>query len=90
MSEAITMLLMIGSMTAQQQPAPPSQVSQPAAATAAKQDHSQKVSCRITMEGNMPRRVCMTNGEWAKVDSGNSGSSDQPYINPGRCTLGAC
>jgi hypothetical protein len=77
---------------AQQQPAP----------ATAKPDMSQKVTCRIHMDANIPRRMCMTNANWAKVDAQTqdgpnlSRSGDASYINRHGCgpdrgsVLGAC
>jgi hypothetical protein len=74
---------------AQQQPAA-TQPSPPAAA--AKTD---KV-CRIHMDNNIPRRVCMTKEQWAQVDAQSMDSIDQTYINRHGCgpdkggVMGAC
>jgi hypothetical protein len=78
---------------AQQQPAP----------VAAKPDISQKVTCRIHMDANIPRRMCMTNADWAKVDAQTQdgpnlsrSGADASYINRHGCgpdkgsVLGAC
>jgi len=73
---------------AQQQPAAPAQ--QIPAPTATK---VQKV-CRIHMDANIPRRVCMTKEQWAKIDAENGSMADGSGYNRQRCntstTTGAC
>jgi len=94
-------LMMISVSTAaqaqQQAVAPPAPAS-----TAATQANSQKVTCRIHMEANIQRRICMTNADWAKVDAQTqnglnlSPNGDASYINRHGCgpdkgsVLGAC
>jgi hypothetical protein len=74
---------------AQQQPAAPAQ------ATPAPAAKSDKV-CRIHMDNNIPRRVCMTKEQWAQVDAQSMDSIDQTYINRHGCgpdkggVMGAC
>jgi hypothetical protein len=79
--------------SSQQQPAP----------VAAKPVNGQKVTCRIHMDANIPRRMCMTNADWAKVDAQTQdgpnlsrSDTDASYINRHGCgpdkgsVLGAC
>jgi hypothetical protein len=72
---------------AQQQP-PAAAPAQPPPPTATK---VQKV-CRIHMDENIPRRVCMTKEQWAQFDA-ETGSNSGVY-NRQRCnssmTVGAC
>jgi hypothetical protein len=73
---------------AQQQP-PAAAPAQPPPPTATK---VQKI-CRIHMDANIPRRVCMTKEQWAQFDAENGSNSDMGY-NRQRCnssmTVGAC
>ena len=92
MSRMIAFLMISASAAAQaqQQPAAPAQ---PAPAPAATK--SDKV-CRIHMDNNIPRRVCMTKEQWAQVDAQSMDSIDQTYINRHGCgpdkggVMGAC
>ena len=88
---AFVMISSSAAVQAQQTPAAPAP-SQPAATTSiAKPDNSQKVTCRISMEGNMPKRTCMANSEWKKLDGQAQNGLDQSYINRQRCnSMGAC
>jgi hypothetical protein len=64
---------------------------QQATPSVAKPDNSQKVTCRVQMDGNLPRRTCMKNSDWAKLDSQNQNGLDSSYVNRARCSsLGAC
>jgi hypothetical protein len=71
---------------AQQQPSTPPQLPPPPTATKA-----DKV-CRIHMDTNIPRRVCMTKEQWAKIDAENADNSQQ-YNRPScgaTAVAGAC
>lgn len=81
-------LLMISAAGAAQAQQPPPASAQPASPTVAKVDNADKVTCRIHMEGNLPRRVCMTNAQWKKIDSQNGDASGQSYNNNYRCVMG--
>jgi hypothetical protein len=91
MSRMIAFLMISASAAAhaQQQPAAPAQ------ATPAPAAKSDKV-CRIHMDNNIPRRVCMTKEQWAQVDAQSMDSIDQTYINRHGCgpdkggVMGAC
>jgi hypothetical protein len=85
-------LVMISASVAAQAQQQPAATPQPTGTTAAKPDNSQKRTCRIEMDGTMPRRVCMTNSEWAKLDGGDpSKLPDATYQDRLRCTsMGAC
>jgi len=85
---AFVMISVGAAAQAQQHPAAPVQ---PAAPTAMQTDNSQKVTCRVHMEGNLPRRVCMKNEEWKKIDGQPQNGLDSSYLNRARCnSLGAC
>ena len=60
--------MMLASAAAQAQQALPTPKPTPAVAPAS--GSSQKLTCRITREGNALKRMCMTNDEWKKVDAG--------------------
>ena len=84
---ALMMISAGAAAQAQQQPAAPAQP----AASVVTQDNSQKVTCRVHMEGNLPKRVCMKNEEWKKIDGQAQNGLDSSYVNRARCTsLGAC
>ena len=64
-------------------------------------DTKPKLTCRIHMEGNTPRRVCLTKEQWQEVDAGRIDATSETYIDRfGRCgirdtaavsgALGAC
>jgi hypothetical protein len=58
------------------------------AAAPEKQDPMKKVTCRIRMEGNMPRRICMTNQQWQQADQGRVDATSETYIDRfNRCGL---
>jgi hypothetical protein len=86
---AFLMISASAAAQAQQQPAAPAQ------ATPAPAAKSDKV-CRIHMDNNIPRRVCMTKEQWAQVDAQSMDSIDQTYINRHGCgpdkggVMGAC
>jgi hypothetical protein len=84
--------MMISAATAAQAQQTAPAAPQPAAPSVAKVDNSQKVSCRVHMEGTMPRRVCMKNSDWAKLDSADTSKlPDATYQDRLRCTsTGAC
>jgi hypothetical protein len=46
------------------------------------------------MDMNIPRRVCMTKEQWAKVDASGDGQAGTPGYDRQRCnsslTMGAC
>jgi Spy/CpxP family protein refolding chaperone len=84
---ALVMISASAAAQAQQQPAAaPAQSPVPTATKV------QKV-CRIHMDQNIPRRVCMTKEQWAQVDAENGSTSGMGY-NRQRCnssmTVGAC
>jgi hypothetical protein len=85
---AFLMIAASAAAQAQQQPAAPAQPVPPP--TAAKVE---KV-CRIHMDMNIPRRVCMTKEQWAKVDASGDGQAGTPGYDRQRCnsslTMGAC
>lgn len=91
----VALAMMCASAAAQAQQSPPPTPQQPAASVA-KPDNSQKVSCRVHMEGTMPKRVCMTNAEWAAVDGQPQNGLDQTYVHRHGCgadkgsVMGAC
>lgn len=89
MSRVIALLMISAGAAAQAQQTP---APQPATPSVAKVDNSQKVSCRVQMDGTMPRRVCMKNSEWAKLDGADPGKLPDPtYQDRLRCTsTGAC
>ena len=80
-------LLMVSAAGAAQAQQPPPAAAQPATPTATKADANDKVTCRIHMDGNLPRRVCMPNSQWKKIDSQDNGSNES-YNNNYRCTVG--
>jgi hypothetical protein len=84
------MISAAGTAQAQQQQQPAS--TQPAPPTVAKADNADKVTCRIHMEGNLPRRICMTNSQWKKIDSQSAdGSQTYTRMQCGATTVaGAC
>jgi len=86
MSRVIALLMVSAAGAAQAQQSPPA-AAQPASPTASKADSGDKVTCRIHMDENIPRRVCMTNAQWKKFDSQN-GSSGQSYNNEYHCNTG--
>ncbi|MGN6849547.1 MAG: hypothetical protein ACTHJK_08765 [Sphingomicrobium sp.] len=88
LSRVIALLMVSAAGAAQAQQAPSPAATQPASPTVSKADNSDKVTCRIHMEGNLPRRVCMTNAQWKKIDSQNGDASGQNYNNNYRCTMG--
>lgn len=81
-------LLMASAAGAAQAQQPPPATTQPAPPTVTKADNADKVTCRVHMEENLPRRVCMTNAQWKKIDSQNGMGSDQSYNNNYHCTVG--
>ena len=86
---ALVMISASAAAQAQQQP-PAAPAAQPLPTpTASKVD---KV-CRIHMETNIPRRVCMTKEQWAQFDAQQTGTN-LPGYDRQRCntttTLGAC
>jgi hypothetical protein len=89
MSRVIAFLMMSASAAAQAQQTP---APQPATPSVAKPDNSQKMSCRVHMDGTMPRRVCMKNSDWAKLDGTDTSKLPDPtYQDRLRCTsTGAC
>jgi hypothetical protein len=88
-SQILVAQIASGSAT-QQQPAP----------VPGKPDPKQQVTCRIHMDGNMPRRICLTNEQWSQVDTSRVDATSETYIDRfGRCgmrekansgALGAC
>ena len=89
-SRVIGFLMIAAGGFAQAQQAPPAPAQQPVASIA-KPDNNQKVTCRVHMDGNMPKRVCMANSEWKKLDGQAQSGLDESYINRQRCnSLGAC
>ena len=90
MFRAIGLLVIAASAAAQAQQAP-----QSTPAGAAQTNSRDKVTCRVHLENAVPRRVCMTNAEWAKVDSGGDHANGIPSgftasCNAGTTTSGAC
>lgn len=91
MSRVVALLMISAGAAAQAQQQPAATQPSPPAA-AAKTD---KV-CRIHMDNNIPRRVCMTKEQWAQVDAQSMDSIDQTYINRHGCgpdkggVMGAC
>jgi len=86
---AFLMIAASAAAQAQQQPAAPAQQVPPPIATKAEK------MCRIHMDANIPRRVCMTKEQWAKVDaSGDGPMSGTPGYDRQKCnsagTMGAC
>ena len=86
---ALFMISASAAAQAQQQPAA-SAPAQPAVPSATK---VQKV-CRIHMDANIPRRVCLTKEQWAQIDADQDGSGTGAGYNRQRCTsrmtVGAC
>jgi Spy/CpxP family protein refolding chaperone len=88
LSRTLGFLLMAASTaaTAQQVPAAPQ-----TPAPAAKPDKRLQVSCRIDRTGNMLKRVCMTNEQWAETESGVRDTMDAMRLRDRlRCSSGAC
>jgi hypothetical protein len=90
MIRVVGLMMICASAAVQAQQAP-----QTTTASNVPQDNRQKVTCRVHMEGNMPKRVCMTNAEWAKLDSGGDNVNGIPSgfsasCNAGMTTSGAC
>lgn len=85
---ALVMISASAAAQAQQQP-PAAPAAEPPVPTATK---VQKV-CRIHMDTNIPRRVCMTKEQWAQFDAENGTTTGMGY-NRQRCnssmTVGAC
>ncbi len=48
-----------------------------------------KISCRVSKEGNSLKRTCLTRSEWRKLES-RSGDIDGSGLRNSRCQLGAC
>lgn len=88
LSRVIALLMVSAAGAAQAQQAPSPAATQPTQPTASKVDNGDKVTCRVHMDGNLPRRVCMTNTQWKKVDSQNGDASGQSYNNNYRCNMG--
>jgi Spy/CpxP family protein refolding chaperone len=96
------LLLLCASAAVQAQQTPPPPSGQAASDIAkAKAANRQKVSCRIHMDGNAPRKICLTNEQWTQVTGDGVDSTKQTYINrfgctgmgeapPGTGTQGAC
>jgi Spy/CpxP family protein refolding chaperone len=86
-SRTIGMVLLAGSAAVQAQQTPPTPA-KPADAAAAKADSGKKV-CRIHMDVNIPRRICLTEEQWAQV-MGITGkgvdSTRQTYMNRFGCS----
>jgi hypothetical protein len=91
MSRVIALMMISASAAAQAQQQPAAAQQTPPPPTATKAD---KV-CRIHMELNIPRRVCMTKEQWAQVDAEQNASNrggagyDRQRCNTST-TLGAC
>lgn len=83
----IAFALLSASVTAWAQPAPQGQ--QPEAANQQKPNPDDKVSCRISKEGNSLKRTCMTRSQWKKADSESQNVDEGGLRNP-RCPNGAC
>lgn len=74
------------SVAAAQQPPQPQQ---PTTAVQQPPNPDDKVSCRISKEGNTLRRTCMTKAQWRKLDS-QSSDIDESGLRNSRCPQGAC
>lgn len=85
---AIGLVLLAGATAVQAQQTQPSSAN-PADAPAAKAD-SAKV-CRVHMDVNIPRRICLTKEQWAQV-TGITGkgvdSTNQNYLTRFGCSAG--
>jgi Spy/CpxP family protein refolding chaperone len=84
----VGLLLLAGSAAAQAQQTQPAPA-KPADAAAAKPDNA-KV-CRVHMDVNIPRRICLTKEQWAQV-TGITGkgvdATSQNYLNRFGCSAG--
>lgn len=78
--------LLGSSVAAAQQPAQPQQ---PTTATQQPPNPDDKVSCRISKEGNSLKRTCMTKAQWRKFDA-QSNDVDESGLRNSRCPMGAC
>jgi hypothetical protein len=67
----------------------PTQPQQPTTAVQQPPNPDDKVSCRISREGNSLKRICMTRAQWKKIDS-QSNDVDESGLRNSRCPLGAC
>jgi hypothetical protein len=83
------MVLLLGSAAVQAQQTPPAPA-KPADAAAAKADSEKKV-CRVHMDINIPRRICLTKDQWAEV-TGITGkgvdATNQNYMTRFGCSAG--
>jgi hypothetical protein len=82
---AIT-LVAVALGAAAQEPAQPQQA---AKVSEQKPNSDDKVSCRVTKEGNSLKRTCMTRSQWRKLESRSDDIDESGLRNP-RCPLGAC
>ncbi len=73
------------SAAAQQAPQP----QQPGKGIEQKPNPDDKISCRVTKEGNSLKRTCMTRSQWRKLDKQVQDIDENGLRNP-RCPLGAC
>lgn len=74
------------SVAAAQQPAQPKP---PTATVQQPPNPDDKVSCRISKDGNTLRRTCMTKAQWKKVDA-QANDVDESGLRNSRCPMGAC
>ena len=79
-------LLGVSVAAAAQQPPPPEQ---PTTATQQKPNPDDKVSCRVSREGNSLKRTCMTKSQWKKAES-QQNDVDESGLRNSRCPQGAC
>lgn len=81
----LTMMGVSVGAAAQQAPPPP----QPTTVVEQKVNPDDKVSCRVSKEGNSLKRTCMTKSQWKKVDA-QSQDVDESGLRNSRCPMGAC
>lgn len=68
----------------------PPQPQQPTTAVQQPPNPDDKVSCRISREGNSLKRNCMTRAQWRKFDAQSGGNIDESGLRNSRCPQGAC